>query len=233
MFQIIPAVDVLAGKVVRLLHGDYDQVTHYGDDPVARCLDWMQQGAPLVHVVDLAGARSGRPDRELWQHLGAAGVRFEVGGGIRTRLDAEEAIAAGAGYAVMGTAAVWQPDILGALAHTGRVMAAVDVRNGMAQGQGWLDEGRPFSDVLDGLASAGVRRVLVTGIAVDGTMAGPESDLLLEAVAHRSFEVIASGGVGALTDIESVITLGCDGVVIGKALYEGRFTLAQALEVVA
>ncbi len=229
MFEVIPAVDVLDGKVVRLLRGDYERVTEYGTDPVAACLEWMVQGARLVHVVDLEGARSGAADRGLWKRLADAGVVFEIGGGIRSAEDAKAAIDAGASYVVVGTAAVWAPETLGDAVSTGRVMAAVDVQDGKAKGQGWLDDGRPFSDVLDGLAGAGIGRVLVTGIGTDGTMSGPDLSLLAAAVSRGRFDVIASGGIGTLEDVAAVARLGCAGVVIGKALYERRFTVAEAM----
>jgi phosphoribosylformimino-5-aminoimidazole carboxamide ribotide isomerase len=230
MVQIIPAVDVLDGRVVRLMHGDYDRVTVYADDPVARAAAWVEEGAPLVHVVDLAGARSGDPDSRLWELLTEAGVPFQVGGGIRTASVARAALQAGALRVVMGTAAVWDPGILAEVGAADRVVAAVDVRGGRATGAGWLDEGRALDDVLDGLAAAGVRRMLVTGISRDGTMEGPETELLRSVMADGRFAVIASGGVGSLDDIAAVGRLGCEGVIVGRALYEGRFSLAAALE---
>ncbi|HEY5651250.1 MAG TPA: HisA/HisF-related TIM barrel protein, partial [Acidimicrobiia bacterium] len=173
MLEIIPAVDVLDGKVVRLMHGDYERVTVYGDDPVAQSLEWMRQGASLVHVVDLDGARSGDPDPSLWERFAEAGVAFQVGGGIRTAETAERALDSGAGRVVLGTAAVWDPDVLGRISDPSRVVAAVDVRAGRATGAGWLDEGRNLEEVLAGLSSAGIGRLLVTGIERDGTMEGP------------------------------------------------------------
>lgn len=229
MVQIIPAVDVLEGRVVRLMHGDYDRVTVYADDPVARAGAWVADGAPLVHVVDLAGARSGEPDAALWRSLAAAGVPFQVGGGIRTAEVARTALEAGAQRVVMGTAAVWDPAILADVGDADRVVAAVDVKGGRATGAGWLDEGRPIDRVLAGLAGVGVRRMLVTGISRDGTMEGPETELLGSVVADGRFAVIASGGVGSLDDIGAVARLGCEGVIVGRALYESRFSLPDAI----
>lgn len=233
MIEIIPAVDVLDGAVVRLTHGDFDRVTVYDPDPVAKARSWNDQGAGLVHVVDLDGARTGRPSPELWRRLAAAGVRFQVGGGIRTARSAESAMAAGAARVVLGTAAVWDPDVLAEIGDVGRIVAAVDVRDGRATGAGWMDEGRPLTDVLDDLAARGVPRLLVTGIARDGTMEGPETELLGVVLADRRFRVIASGGVGSLADIRGVATLGCEGVIVGRALYEGCFTLDEALAAAA
>lgn len=229
MLEIIPAVDVLDGRVVRLMHGDYDRVTVYADDPAAQARRWIDQGAAMVHVVDLAGAKTGKPDAALWTSLAAAGVTFQVGGGIRTADLARQALDAGAARVVMGTAAVWEPEILAEVGSPDRVVAAVDVRGGRATGAGWLDAGRELGAVLDGLAAVGCIRMLVTGIGRDGTMEGPEMDLLRSVIGDGRFAVIASGGVGALTDIAAVDALGCEGVIVGRALYEGRFSLTEAV----
>lgn len=229
MLQIIPAVDVLDNKVVRLMHGDYDKVTVYADDPVAQCQEWIRQGAALVHVVDLEGARSGEPDTELWRSLAASGVAFQVGGGIRTAARAEEALEAGAKRVVLGTAAVWSPGILSSISDVGRVVAAVDVRDGRATGRGWLDEGREVSDVLDDLSASGVERLLVTGIDRDGTMDGPSTALLAAALDGGRFKIIASGGIGSLEDLSAVDRLGCEAVIVGRAIYEGRFRVSEAV----
>ena len=229
MLQIIPAVDVLDGKVVRLMHGDYDRVTEYGSDPVAQALEWMRQGADLVHVVDLEGARTGEPDPALWQRLAEAGVAFQVGGGIRTTELAAHALEAGAQRVVLGTAAVWDPEILGRIPDPSRVVAAVDVRGGKATGAGWLDEGKDLAHVLEGLSDAGIQRLLVTGIERDGTMGGPSTDVLLSTLRHGGFAVIASGGVGQLQDLDVIQRLGCEAVIVGRALYEGRFEVTDAI----
>ena len=233
MLEIIPAVDVLDGAVVRLTHGDFDAVTVYDDSPVDRAKRWMDEGASLVHVVDLDGARTGSPDRRLWEELTSAGVAFQVGGGIRTAATARAALAAGAERVVLGTAAVWDPDVLGDIQQPDRVVAAVDVRAGRATGAGWLDAGRALGEVLDDLATRGVARLLVTGIGRDGTMEGPEMELLDAVLADRRFAIIASGGVGTLDDLRRVAAAGCEAVIVGRALYESRFTLPQALAAVS
>jgi phosphoribosylformimino-5-aminoimidazole carboxamide ribotide isomerase len=227
--QIIPAVDVLDGAVVRLLHGDYDLVTVYADDPVAQAKTWTDGGAALVHVVDLKGARTGDPDRDLWERLADAGISFQVGGGIRSAELARMALDCGASRVVMGTAAVWDPGILAQVGEPDRVVAAVDVKGGRATGAGWLDEGRVLEDVLDGLAAHGCVRMLVTGIGRDGTMEGPETELLRTVLGDGRFHIIASGGIGTVGDIAAVARMGCEGVIVGRALYERRFTLGEAL----
>ena len=229
MLQIIPAVDVLDGKVVRLMHGDYDRVTVYADDPIAQGREWMDQGASLIHIVDLEGARSGVPDLDLWQRLGDSEVRFQIGGGIRTSEHADRALQLGAERVVLGTAAVWNPQILTSISDPSRVVAAVDVRDGRATAQGWLDDGRDLGVVLDDLAAAGIPRLLVTGIDQDGTMAGPSTDLLDSVLDGGRFRVIASGGIGSLEDLSVVARRGCEAVVIGRAIYERRFDVSDAV----
>lgn len=224
--EVIPAVDVLEGRVVRLLRGDYDQVTVYGDDPVEAVRGWIRQGATRVHVVDLDGARTGTTDLGLWSALGGSGLRFQAGGGIRDAVTARAVIEAGAERVVMGTAAVWEPDGLSGLGES--VVAAVDVRGGRATGAGWLDRGRDLRDVLEGLAGAGVLRLLVTGIGRDGTLEGADLTLTRRVAEDGRFSVIASGGVGGLDDLDALENLGCEAVIVGRALYERRFTLAEA-----
>ncbi len=235
--DLIPAVDVLDGRVVRLDQGRYDEVTVYGDDPARQAREWMDQGPALVHVVDLAGARDGRADPGLWKRLGQAGIRFQVGGGVRKAEVAAAAVAAGAERVVVGTAAVWDRaalDRMVAMVGASRLVAAVDVRAGRAAGEGWLDDGRDLGEVLGELTGAGIVRALVTGISRDGTMEGPDVELLEQSAALApGLRLIASGGVGSLADLEALRTLPLEGVIVGKALYEGVFTIAEALAVLA
>ncbi len=229
---VIPAVDVLDGKVVRLRQGRYDEVTVYSDDPAARVASWVEQGAQIVHVVDLAGARDGVGDRKMWKTLGARNVPFQIGGGIRTLDDAKAVVDAGAVRVVLGTAAVWDPALMSQIVSAvgaDRVVAAIDVREGKATGAGWLDDGRDLADVLGDLVSVGVVRVLATGIATDGTLAGPDTHLL-EAVLSiaPSLAVIASGGVGTLEDVSRVATHDVEAAIVGRALYDDQFTFAEA-----
>jgi phosphoribosylformimino-5-aminoimidazole carboxamide ribotide isomerase len=226
-FEVIPAIDVLGRMVVRLARGEYTQATEYAQDPAEVARRWADEGARRLHVVDLEGARSGQVDLDLWTAVAITGVSVQAGGGIRTAAVARAVLAAGAERVVMGTAAVWDPQALAGLGD--RVVAAVDVRAGRATGAGWLDGGRDLGEVLDGLAAAGVARLLVTGISRDGMLAGPDFALTERVVGDPRFRVIASGGVSNLADLERLAALGCEGAVVGRALYEGRFTMGAAL----
>ena len=228
--QVIPAIDVLDGKVVRLRQGSYRQVTEYGDDPVAVGREWMEQGAGLVHVIDLEGARSGRPDSALWETLAGGGINFQVGGGIRDAASARTALAAGAKRVVMGSAAIWDPEELAAVGDPDRVVAALDIAAGNARGSGWMEAGRPWQEALAGVQVMGVSRVLVTAISRDGTMEGPDLGLLSAVQTEfPAMRLIASGGVGTLDDLRRLSAGGFEAVIVGRALYEGVFTLAQAM----
>ena len=227
--QVIPAIDVLNGQVVRLLRGSFADVTVYGEDPVAVGTSWVDQGAGLVHLVDLEGARSGRPDRSLWERFAAAGIPFQVGGGIRDVATARDALESGAVRVVLGTAAVWSPHVLSGIGRMTRVVAAVDIFHGHAVGEGWSGPARDLQAVLAGLRASNVHRMLVTSITRDGTMEGPDLTLI-EQVRSLAPEmaVIASGGVGSLGDLGVLADAGCEAAIVGRAIYEKRFTLEQA-----
>jgi phosphoribosylformimino-5-aminoimidazole carboxamide ribotide isomerase len=233
--KVIPAIDVLDGAVVRLQKGEYEKVTRYGDEPVAVAGDLVAAGADLIHVVDLAAARSGVALPGLWTDLGAAAIPFQAAGGIRTAVHAEAALGAGAQRIVSGTAVVWNAVALAAMvAMAGdRLVAAVDVKDGRAVGSGWTDGGRALEAVLDDLVAAGVARLMVTAVATDGMLTGPDLPLLEEMLARMETPIIASGGVGTLADIRAVRDLGAEAIVVGRALYEGRFTLGEAINAAA
>lgn len=232
--HVIPAIDVLDGSVVRLHRGDFDSKTVYRDDPAVQLGEFAALGADLVHVVDLEAARTGRSTPGLWDALGAAGVPFQAGGGIRDAATARRVIDAGATRVVVGTAAVWDQALLeGIVAGVGaeRVVAALDVRDGRARGAGWIDEGRPLPEVMTAISDAGVGAVLVTSVVKDGTLAGPDLSLLKTVSRAAGWEVTASGGIGRLSDITALVGLGLWGVIVGRALYERRFTLPEAFAV--
>jgi len=232
--RIYPAIDVLNNQVVRLFQGDYERVTRYGSSIEDQLSAWKEAGAGRVHVIDLDGARFGRPNRELWDRVTGQGVEVQVGGGIRTVQDAQDALQAGVDRVIMGTSAVRSPGILkSALDQTSaaRLAAAIDVRSGRAGGEGWTDRGRDYRAVIQDALESGVEVFLVTAIARDGTLSGPDLNLLAQVRSQApEAELMAAGGIAALPDLDALAEQGINGAVIGKALYEGGIDLTEALK---
>jgi phosphoribosylformimino-5-aminoimidazole carboxamide ribotide isomerase len=230
---VIPAVDVLEGAVVRLLKGDYDAVTVYSDSPGAVASRWMLAGASIVHVVDLEGARSGTPSSSLCNRLSDADVTFQIGGGIRDGSSALRAVRSGALRVVVGSAAVHDTAALDAIVDAvgaSSVVAAIDVRAGMAVGSGWLDGGVALPTVVEQVVAAGIGTALVTGIERDGVLGGPNTEILETARGIApGLSLIASGGVGSLDDLAMLRDRGYEAAIVGRALYENRFTLEEAI----
>ena len=237
---VIPAIDLLDGKAVRLRQGDYDQVTVYNEDPAAQARLWAEGGAEWIHVVDLDGARSGAPVNldavALITQATAAWV--ELGGGLRTMDDLEAAFDVGVDRFVLGTALVDDPDFAreACATYPGRVAAGVDARDGLVSIEGWR-EGTVVSalELIGELKAMGIARVAYTDIERDGM--GTGIDPVVYAVVTRAagLPVIASGGVASLDDIRALRDADApiEGVIVGRALYDGAFTLAQAVDVAA
>jgi phosphoribosylformimino-5-aminoimidazole carboxamide ribotide isomerase len=232
---LYPAIDIRDGKAVRLLQGDYDRETAYDDDPVEAALRWEGEGASWLHVVDLDGARAGEPVNLAHVHriVAAVGIPVQLGGGLRDSKKVEQAISAGVERVVLGTAAVRDPDLAEAIAaaHGDRVVASVDARRGKVAAEGWTEESAAGpAEVIAALAERGIRRFVYTPVEVDGTMEGPDLDSVRQMAAASDADLISSGGVGTLDDLRALAALGLDnldGVIVGKALYEGRFTVAE------
>ena len=240
-FQLMPAIDLRGGNVVRLSEGDFDRETVYGTDPAEVARSFVAAGARWIHVVDLDGARDGgRRQTEAVARIVAAvgeGVACEVAGGLRDETAVEAALAAGAARAVVGTAALRDPDLVERLVRrfsAARIAIALDVRAGMAVGQGWVPgaPGVPVEETLAGLAARGARTFIVTAIERDGLLNGPNLDLLGRIVALGLGDIVASAGISSLADISAVRALGCSGAIIGRALYEGRIELAAGVRLV-
>ena len=233
---LFPAIDILGGKAVRLVQGDYGQETKYDDDPVVAARRWADGGARWLHVVDLDGARAGEPVNleHVRRIVAAIDVPVQLGGGLRDSQKIEEAISSGAERVILGTTAVRDPDMAEAIAavHGDRVVASVDSRAGKVAAEGWTEAtDLETTDVIAELARRGVSRFVYTPVDVDGLMEGPDLESLREIAAATDAEVIYSGGVGSLDDLRSVAGLGLEnieGVVVGRALYEQRFTVAEA-----
>jgi phosphoribosylformimino-5-aminoimidazole carboxamide ribotide isomerase len=242
--NLYPAIDILGGNAVRLVRGDFDASTVYDHDPLAAALAWVRGGARFLHVVDLDGARAGEPvNLEQLRRIAAqAGVPVQYGGGLRSVDAVAAALDAGAARVVLGTVALTDRGVLdeALLEHSPeRVLVAVDVRHGRVATHGWVRS----TDVLAreafvALGEAGVRHFLFTNIDHDGMLDGANRDEVIGvARAAGGGSVIVSGGIGSLEDLRALAALrtelgltGLDGVIVGKALYEGRFTVAEALE---
>ena len=237
-FEVIPAIDIRGGRCVRLLQGDYDRETVYGDDPAAVAREWEAQGAPRLHVVDLDGAREGRPVNrpEVAAICGAVAIPVEVSGGLRTMDDLEAAAGLGAARLQLGSAAVRNPDLVNRAAQRfpGMVVVAIDTRAGEALTEGWREgSGADALTLAKEMVARGAPRIMVTDVARDGALEGPNVALAAEFAAALPVPVVASGGVTTADDLRALAETGCEGAIVGKALYEGRFTLAEALEAVA
>lgn len=231
--ELIPAIDVLGGQVVRLQQGRYDAVTVYGDDPASWARSFHAAGATRLHVVDLDGARDGRPGNEavIERILAAAPLRVQVGGGVRTRESAERWLALGAERVVLGTSAVRDPAFVRELcaARPDGVVVAIDAHLGEVKVEGWLEgTGLRAADLAREVDAWGVAAVLFTAIERDGTNTGPDVRATVALQAASRATVIASGGIGSLAHLEALRAAGVRASVCGRALYSGAFTLAEA-----
>lgn len=238
--EIIPAIDLLAGQCVRLHQGDYGQVTPFSDDPLAQALQWQQQGATRLHLVDLDAARSGEPvnDAVIRVITARLSIPVQLGGGVRSLERAEALLACGLDRVILGTVAAEQPELVRTLAgrHPGRVVVGIDARDGLVATRGWLESTHlRATELAASLEGSGVAAIISTDIATDGTLAGPNLGALREMATATTIPVIASGGVGDLGHLLSLLTLaplGVEGVIVGRALYDGRIDLAEALQAV-
>jgi phosphoribosylformimino-5-aminoimidazole carboxamide ribotide isomerase len=236
---LFPAIDIRGGKAVRLIQGDYDRETAYEDDPTVAARRWADGGARWLHVVDLDGARAGEPVNleHVRRIVSAVNVPVQLGGGLRDSKKVEEAFSAGAARVVLGTAAVRDPEMAAAIAsaHGERVVASVDSRSGKVAAEGWTESSDlGAAEVIAALSERGLRRFVYTPVEVDGLMQGPDLDSLREAAGATDGELIYSGGIGTLDDLRALSKLGLDnlaGVIVGRALYESRFTVAEGQSV--
>lgn len=237
---VYPAIDLRGGRCVRLLEGDFAKETVYGEDPVAMAGRWAAGGAEWIHLVDLDGARAGRPVQlEIVRAVcAAAGVPVQVGGGIRSAADAEAALAAGAARVVVGTMAVREPETCAALcgAHPGRIAVGLDARDGRVRVAGWLEGGdADVVAVAPTVAAMGAACIVYTDIGRDGTERGPDLEGTQAVARAAGIPVIASGGVGSVEHVRAVGRLAADGVagvIVGRALYTGAVALGDALAAV-
>ncbi len=234
-FEIIPAIDVLGGRAVRLAAGQRDAVTLEGGDPVELARRFASEGASRLHLVDLDGAFSGVPSFALVERVSrAGGLPLQVGGGYRTLEAVATALDAGAERVMVGTAALTPGFLEQAVERfADSLVVAVDVRDGRVVVEGWTEASELTPGALaQRCAALGVARLLVTSAARDGSLAGPDL-ALVEDIAPAGIPVLAAGGIASLDDLRALEQRGCEGAVVGSALLAGRFTLAEALAATA
>jgi phosphoribosylformimino-5-aminoimidazole carboxamide ribotide isomerase len=240
---LYPAIDIRGGQAVRLLQGDYERETTYDADPVDAAKRWADEGAEFLHVVDLDGAKAGELcNLDAVERIAAAvECPIQAGGGLRDAESVAAVLDAGAERVVIGTAALRDPDFLDSVLakHGERVVVSVDARGGDVTVSGWTEAtGRDVAETVGRLEQRGVARFLCTEIDVDGTMEGPALEELTRIAMATSAQVIASGGVGDLSDLQ-VLALeagsheNLEGAIVGRALYERRFTVAEAIAALA
>lgn len=233
---LYPAIDIVDGKAVRLRQGHFDDVTVYDDSPVDAARAWADAGARWLHVVDLDGAKRGEPANLEWLRriCAAVDVPVQVGGGLRSLPSVRAALRAGASRVVLGTAAYTDVDFLDEVlaAFGDRVVVSVDVRGGFVSTAGWTETTQmPAADVIRRLQDRGVKQLAYTNVDKDGMLEGLDADEVREIASHVRGRFLMSGGVGTLADLELLASLrqvNLAGVIVGKALYERRFTVEEA-----
>ena len=235
--ELLPAVDVAAGKAVRLTQGEAGSEEDFGH-PLAAAQDWINAGAEWIHLVDLDAAFGRGENREVIREVVEASgeTKIELSGGIRDDASLEAALALGAARVNLGTAALENPEWTSKVIATygDRIAVGLDVRGTTLAARGWTQEGGDLFEVLARLEDAGCARYVVTDVTKDGTLRGPNLELLKLVMEKTAKPVVASGGISSLEDIENLkalVPLGLEGAILGKSLYAGRFTLQQALEI--
>ncbi|BAZ28325.1 1-(5-phosphoribosyl)-5-[(5-phosphoribosylamino) methylideneamino]imidazole-4-carboxamide isomerase [Cylindrospermum sp. NIES-4074] len=238
--DVIPAIDLLEGRCVRLYQGDYEQSQVFSENPVDVAKLWVDQGATRLHLVDLDGAKAGKivNSGAIEAIAKSVSVPIEVGGGLRDRSSVQQLFNLGIQWAILGTVAVEQPELVQQLCEEspGKIIIGIDARNGLVATRGWLETSQVLATQLAvQMQELGAAAIIYTDINRDGTLTGPNLDALRELAGSISIPVIASGGVSSVTDLLSLLALepqGVTGVIVGKALYTGDIALREALKAI-
>jgi phosphoribosylformimino-5-aminoimidazole carboxamide ribotide isomerase len=235
--DVIPAIDLLEGRCVRLYQGDYARSQVFDEDPVAIARQWAEQGASWLHLVDLDGAKLGHPVnlQAIQAIVQAVDISVQVGGGLRSRQQVMELLALGVRRVILGTVAIEQPDLVRELCQEfpQQILVGIDARDGKVATRGWQSTSEVLAiDLAQRMTDAGAAAIIYTDIHRDGTLQGPNLDALRELASAVALPVIASGGVSSMTDLLSLLALesvGVTGVIVGRALYTGDVLLKEAL----
>lgn len=233
--QIYPAIDIIDGKAVRLSQGSFDNVTVFNDTPADAAKDWVEAGATYIHIVDLDGARYGKTFViDIIKDIKSKyDIKIETGGGVRTMKDIDDRIEAGASRVIIGTAAVKNPELVkeAVKKYGDKIAVGVDAKNGMVAISGW-EEVSDISavDLCLKMKEYGVNTVIYTDISKDGMMCGPNIESTKDLIEKTGMDIIASGGVSKMEDIENVNNINAAGVIIGKALYNGALNLKEVID---
>lgn len=234
-FQVIPAIDIKDGRCVRLYQGDYQRMTVFSNDPVTMAQRWTELGAERLHVVDLDGAKAGRPSNAqiVFAIVRSVDIPVQLGGGLRDRLSVDAALNLGVDRVILGTAAIKTPELISDLVarYGERIAVGVDARSGWVVGHGWQETSQlQATEHVRRMALAGVRHLIYTDISRDGTLQGPNVEALAELVAPGGPSIIASGGVGSIEDLLRLADAGASGAIVGQALYTDVIDLPTALQ---
>ena len=238
--EVIPAIDLLDGKCVRLYQGDYDRASIFSNNPVEVARQWAAEGATRLHVVDLDGAKAGKSVNlsVIEAIVKAIDIPVQVGGGLRDRSGVERLLDTGVQRAILGTVAVEKPELVTQLCDEfrDRIVVGIDARNGKVATRGWLETSEvAATDLAQRMAQQGAAAIIYTDIHRDGTMSGPNMDALRELAEAIDIPVIASGGVSSLTDLLSLLSLesaGVKGAIVGRAIYTGDISIKEAVRAV-
>jgi len=236
--HLFPAIDLRGHQVVRLLKGDYDQQTTYGDDPVAVAKGFEDAGCTWLHVVDLDGARSGKMEhlKEIEAITKATNLKVEVGGGVRDDLAIDQLFSVGVTRAILGTAALknweWFSQLMGNPTYRGRLVLGLDAKDGEVAVSGWEEgSGKNAFDIAEEVSTWPLSAIVYTDIATDGTLKGPNVSATKKMTELTDVPIVASGGVGTLDHLRKLRELKVQGAIVGKAIYDGRFTVEEAVQV--
>lgn len=235
--RLYPAIDIIDGQCVRLVQGDYSQKTTFAQDPVEVALRWQKEGGELLHIVDLDGAKSGGMNNfEVISRIAAAlSVPIEVGGGIRDMYAVEKMLQAGAARVILGTSALRNAEFVKSAvkAFGEKIVVGIDAKDGKVAVSGWEEiSDKSALDFAKEMEACGVRTLIYTDIATDGMLKGPNLAAMSEMAAHVSIDVVASGGVSSIADLQALTKTGVEGAIIGKALYTGDIRLEEARKVI-